>query len=235
MLGGFEARAKLPRVFIHGWGQSPEIWPREQFAIDANDCLLSLPGHGGAGDVVADGWLDWLMAQFPKGEVALVGWSLGAMLALQLAARLPERIQSLQLFAATPAFCKRSDWPHGVELAQLEAMADSVRGKQKSEGLAHFTRLMLHGEGIMRAALRQSVAEHLAMIPLPTDSGLEAGLILLRRLDLRGELAAVHQPVHLVHGVQDAVVPIAAAQWLLAHLPNAHGEWRQQCGHLAWR
>ncbi|MDX8409596.1 MAG: alpha/beta fold hydrolase [Mariprofundales bacterium] len=225
----------IPRVFIHGWGQAPSVWSREAFSIaEGSDLLLTLPGHGGAPDVTAAHWLDWLADQLPAGAVTLVGWSLGAMLALQLAARLPQRVRSLTLFAATPCFCVKSDWPHGVESAQLKAMEASVRGARRAQGLARFTRLMLHGEGLDRRQLRQAMTG-LQTEPLPTAQGLMAGLTLLRQLDLRQIVANIAQPVQLLHGEEDAVVPLAAGQWLADALPNATGRWIPTCGHMPWR
>jgi len=224
----------LPRVFLHGWGQAPSVWSWTKVATRDDDILLALPGHGGTENVAAAAWLDWLIVQLPKHPVHLVGWSLGAMLALQLAERLPQRVASLTLYAATPCFCCRSNWPHGVTSAQLEAIADSVRGDKIVRGLTLFTRMMLHGEIHDRIALRQASNRHTANLTLPTAEGLEAGISLLHTLNLRENITNIQQSVQLIHGKADAVVPIAAAIWLSRHLPNAKHHWLSAYGHMPW-
>lgn len=222
------------RLFLHGWGQDSSLWQSAHIADRDDDLLLSLPGHGGAEDVAAAEWLDWLSAQLPSTPVHLVGWSLGAMLALQLAQRLPQQVASLTLYAATPSFCCQDGWRHGVSPMQLDAMADSVRGAKVAQGLMRFTRLMLHGEISDRAMLRQRCKQHLAYIRQPSSRGLAAGITLLRSLDLRGIIPTIAQPVTLIHGTDDAIIPIAAAKWLLHHLPQAQGDWLNGYGHIPW-
>ncbi|MDX8413763.1 MAG: alpha/beta fold hydrolase [Mariprofundales bacterium] len=225
---------RTPRLFLHGWGQAPSVWQAAEIANREDDILLPLPGHGGAEDVTVTAWLDWLCAQLPLTPVHLVGWSLGAMLAMQLAQRLPQRVTSLTLYAATPCFCCNNSWSNGVSTAQLELIGDSVCGAKKEQGLTHFTRLMLHGEIRGRAALQQASTQHLANIPLPTADGLAAGVTLLRTLDLREIIPTIHQPVTIIHGTDDAIVPIAAGRWLAQQLPQAQSHWRNGYGHMPW-
>jgi len=223
-----------PRLFLHGWGQAPSVWQTAKISDRVDDILLPLPGHGGAEDVAAEAWLDWLSAQLPDDPVHLVGWSLGAMLAMQLAQRLPQQVTSLTLYAATPCFCNNSSWLNGVSTAQLESIGDSVCGAKRAQGLTRFTRLMLYGEISGRAVLQQASAQHLANIPLPTADGLAAGIILLRELDLRMIVPTIQQPVTLIHGTADAIVPIAAGRWLVQQLPQAQSHWRTGYGHMPW-
>ncbi|MDQ6963781.1 MAG: alpha/beta fold hydrolase, partial [Mariprofundales bacterium] len=179
--------------------------------------------------------LEWLIPQLPPRPTHLIGWSLGAMLALQLAHRLPTQIERLTLYAATPSFCCRSGWRHGITQNRLQEIANSVRGESLKQGLARFTRLMLHGEIKERSLLRQLSAHYLSTTHLPTANGLEAGITLLRTLDLRPLLTTITQPTTLIHGSSDAIIPIAAGQWLAKQLPQAESEWLDGYGHMPWK
>lgn len=50
---------------------------------------------------------------------------------------------------------------------------------------------------------------------------LRAGLALLGQADLRAQVASINVPVALIHGSDDQIVPIGAAQHLAARLPHA--------------
>jgi pimeloyl-ACP methyl ester carboxylesterase len=51
--------------------------------------------------------------------------------------------------------------------------------------------------------------------------------------DLREQLSAIAQPVLIVHGRDDMLVPAADAVWLSRQLPDAQLEVFEDTGHLA--
>ena len=55
----------------------------------------------------------------------------------------------------------------------------------------------------------------------PSAAALAGGLNLLLEADLREELAAIHQPVLVLHGGRDRVAPPAAGRHLARSLPDA--------------
>ncbi|MBF9051502.1 alpha/beta fold hydrolase [Roseobacter sp. HKCCD9010] len=85
-------------VWLHGSGLSGATWAG--FGGMAPD----LPGHGSApraASPTVESFADALMPQLPD-QMHLVGHSLGGMVALELAARLKERIRSLVTIEAVP-------------------------------------------------------------------------------------------------------------------------------------
>ena len=99
-----------PLVFLHGWGQSKQIWQKQQGCFP--DALyLNLPGHGGAAD--SNNWIEFIASQLPESPCVFIGWSLGGTVAMQLALKHPEQVAALALVASTPSFCSREGWEHG--------------------------------------------------------------------------------------------------------------------------
>ena len=61
------------------------------------------------------------------------------------------------------------------------------------------------------------------------------GLELLRQVDLRQHLAKITMPTLVVHGSDDAIIPIAAGRYLAATLPQALFHEVRDCGHVPFR
>lgn len=139
--GGAPFDPARPAVaFLHGAGLDHSIWAlaARLFAQEGRAVLaLDLPGHGRSeGPPLAsiDAMADWVAATLDAAGVEtarLAGFSMGAAVALEAAARAPERIEALALVGAAPrmpvhpdllAFAKADDgraialmvaWCHG--------------------------------------------------------------------------------------------------------------------------
>lgn len=221
-----------PLVLLHGWGLSAAVWQPLLEHLDPRRsvCVPDLPGHGKAapaGSTLAS-WADALLPTLP-GHCVLVGWSLGAQLALELAHRHPERIARLMLIGASPRFTAGEDWPHGLPGATL----DDFRAQFDSAPEAtqrRFVALQSLGD---RA--RKSVSAALSGSLTPADAAHQAalanGLQLLADTDLRALISGITQPVRLLHGSEDKLMPLAAAEWLADQLPGGRLSVFGQSGH----
>ena len=106
-----------PLVFLPGWcvGRGPLA-----AAVDAlNGQFIDLPGYGETPLVEDfDAAVDAIAARLEPGT-ALAGWSLGAQLALAIAARHPAKVGKLLLVAGTTSFIQRDGWPFAMPPANL--------------------------------------------------------------------------------------------------------------------
>ncbi len=102
-------------VLLHGWGLNAEIWHciREELASHFTLHLVDLPGFGrsrGYGALSLDEMAQQVLDAAPQNAVWL-GWSLGGLVASQIALSQPERVKALVTVASSPCFSAQEEWP----------------------------------------------------------------------------------------------------------------------------
>jgi pimeloyl-[acyl-carrier protein] methyl ester esterase len=206
-----ETRGQGPDlVMLHGWSMHSGVWLQlaESLSQRYTLHLVDLPGHGRS-DWQEDGFeLDRLVAelsgQLPERAVWM-GWSLGGLVSLAMAAQMPQRVNSLILMAATPRFVKTEDWPCAMEPEVFENFAANLDVDQQ-QTLQRFLLLQARGARQSKDTIR-SLAASLACRHSPTPEALHAGLDLLLQVDMRRALAGLSCPVQLLLGEKDTLIP----------------------------
>ncbi|MDR0703237.1 MAG: alpha/beta fold hydrolase [Azoarcus sp.] len=225
----------MPLVFLHGWAMTPAIWQPMAGALggDASDIHIpALPGHGVAtanprNSLAA--WVEALAPALPR-DAVLVGWSLGALLALELARVRPRQVARLALIGSTPRFVASADWPHGLD---EKTVSDFIEGyaRDPAATLRRFLILQTLGDDARDHLFRRLSEAVCAPRDGQTPKALADGLHILAATDLRANLAAIEQPVCLIHGDGDALMPPAAVRWLADTLPRARLRMLENRGH----
>lgn len=222
-----------PLVLLHGWGLSPAVWSglRAHLAGFPSSHAPWLPGHGPAetahGPELAD-WTDLLVPDLPDGAL-MVGWSLGGLIAMDLALRHPRKVARLALIAATPRFVATDDWPHGLAAETVQGFREGF-AQDPAAVLRRFVALQTLGD-VRRKAVALALSESLPALGEENAPALAEGLSLLAETDLRGVVGQISQPVRLLHGEGDALMPPDAAAWLADHLPQGRLTVLSDCGH----
>ena len=218
--GAHENKPEL--VLIHGWGLGPAAWDAARPALEArfNVTSLALPGYGDAAPepVSFIETASRFAARIPDGAY-VCGWSLGALLALQIAALAPQRLAGLILVGATPSFTQRADW----RPAQTSALLDTFRAAIEQDATAtlqRFVALLNQGDAQART-IGRALSRRIQSAPLADTNALLAGLDWLRDVDLREQIARIDVPTLLIHGENDPLMPIAAARWLHERLAGS--------------
>ncbi|WP_232504105.1 pimeloyl-ACP methyl ester esterase BioH [Thiomicrospira microaerophila] len=208
-------------TLIHGWGAQSAVWrdwAQSRLAADFQLTLIDLPGFGESSAIenkvdVNQAWLSALADVLPE-NTHLLGWSLGGLMAQQLACLYPEKVKTLTCLASTPRFVQADDWAYGIS---MPLMADFIKalGLDSAALLNRFWKLQLQGGDGARQLMKHFVSQ-MQNRQLPSFQGLQQGLHLLRDLDLRDRLGDIHQPTLWLLGEKDPLVPLAITQDLIA-------------------
>lgn len=214
-----------PLVFLPGWclGRTPL-----NAAVDAlNGQIVDLPGYGDA-PLIADFYAaaDDIAARLQPGTT-LAGWSLGAQLALAVAAHHPDKVGKLILVAGTTSFVQRDGWPHAMAPEMLAEFAAGIAADVEAM-LPRFVGGFNRGDARAKAVTLELLQ---LADPRPAGEVLATGLNWLRDIDLRNIAPQVKAPTLLIHGAVDPLMPLGAAEALATLIPGARLEAFADCAH----
>ncbi|HEB86863.1 MAG TPA: pimeloyl-[acyl-carrier protein] methyl ester esterase [Gammaproteobacteria bacterium] len=216
-------------LLLHGWAMHGGIWPASLLAVLEQDFrlhIIDLPGHGRSAPLTEAFSLDSvskLLYQYARsrldGPACWLGWSLGGMLAANVAVQHPQIITRLVLVSSSLRFCKTENWPHAMDVTVLELFAAQLRQDYRGT-LSRFLALQFKGDSHARESLR-GLREQLFARGEPDRKTLNEGLKILLDDDLRGQANKISQPVQLIGGESDSLTPAAALEALARQFSQA--------------
>lgn len=209
-------------VLLHGFALHSGVWGDWLASVHAESCAIDLPGHGGrpwdTGITDLASLARAVADQVPAGAI-LVGWSLGGLVALELARQRPATLCGLVLIATTPQFVSRDGWRHGIDSSVIEEFAAAL-ARDYPRAIQDFLALQVLGADDPRATLR-SLRSQLRSRPAPDPRALATGLDILRCTDLRHALPGIGLATLVVAGDRDRLTPPEASEALATALPTA--------------
>jgi pimeloyl-[acyl-carrier protein] methyl ester esterase len=221
--------AGRPAVLVHGWSLSSRAFAQQAAALAAAGFRVAAPdlrGHGLSSDApshrVEDHARD-LAALFEREDLrgaALVGWSMGGQVVLEALPALGGRVAAVALLATSPRFTVSDDWPHGLPVASVRALAARLEHRPERT-LQRFFDGMFAPEELDDAARDEVTRQVLSGSRKPPLAAARAGLDALLAADQRPRLAALRAPALIVHGEADAICLPAASAWMHARLPGS--------------
>lgn len=214
-----EGEGNCHLVLLHGWGLNAQVWDcitpelRSHFTLH----LVDLPGFGRSSGFSAMSLSDmaqWVLAQAPEKAIWL-GWSLGGLVASQVALTHPERVQALVTVASSPCFSAQGDWP-GIKPEVLSGFQQQL-SLDFQRTVERFLALQTMGTENARQDARKLKSAVLAL-PMPTEAVLNGGLEILKTVDLREPLSGLKMPFLRLYGRLDGlvprkIIPLLDAQW----------------------
>ncbi|MGL5814230.1 MAG: pimeloyl-ACP methyl ester esterase BioH [Aeromonas sp.] len=221
-------------ALLHGWGMNGAVWHGIVPALSQHYRLhlIDLPGFGNSplqeGSDYSLPWLAEQVAAVLPARCHLLGWSLGGLVASQLALTRPERLQSLITVASSPCFMAREEWP-GIAPKVLAGFNQMLAGDFK-QTIERFLAIQAMGSEHARDDIRQ-LRHWLAERPAPQLAALESGLGLLADIDLRDELAALSLPWLRIYGRLDSLVPKASIPLLDERYPHSQSRVLDKASH----
>ncbi|MFO7595851.1 MAG: alpha/beta hydrolase [Desulfocurvibacter africanus] len=210
---------KSPILFIPGWGATGQAWDGVRNELPGS-CTHVL------------GWVEALRDESAiKAALSsrsepwlLVGWSLGALLALRTALKSPALLRGLVLVSGTARMCADHGYP-GADPRALRTMRTRL-SRDPERVLSEFAGACLAPDG--DEALRARYLDQARQFPA---AELALGLDALAKLDLRDQAAMLAVPTLLVHGERDAIIPVGSARALAEQAPGARLEILEHRGH----
>ncbi len=149
----------------------------------------------------------------------LLGSSEGGSICILFAARYPERVSLLSLYATAARFSQDlPDFPWGFTASQIEAQIDEIDRHWGEGALAD----LFYGQAANTPGLRDMFGKLQRSIASPAMAKLRWRTFM--DIDVRGVLASVCAPTLVLARPDDQFVPIEAAEALAAALPNARFE-----------
>ncbi|MFT2092179.1 pimeloyl-ACP methyl ester esterase BioH [Paraglaciecola sp. 2405UD69-4] len=214
-------------VFLHGWGVNSGVWQPliDILAKEYSITTIDLPGYGQNHDKLPEPYdidtVSALIAAHLPTSCVLIGWSLGGLIAQQIAYDFPEKLSQLILVCSTPKFAKEPDWP-GIEKNVLMLFARQL-SLDFSKMLERF--LMIQAMGSENAKFDvKTIKQNVQQYPNPSETALMAGLNMLEKVDLRVKLNQLTMPCHIFLGRLDSLVPAAVSEQLRELSPTAKVE-----------
>jgi pimeloyl-ACP methyl ester esterase len=212
-----DENTNLPVIFcIHGWACNAQVFKplatlfKGRFQFIAVD----LPGFGDSecDDALQDyditNLIDALLEVAPSNS-SWLGWSLGGMLAVQAAARAPQRVKNVMTLCSNAKFLANNQWKKGVPSPLYNGFLEGIGNVRVT--LRRFAALTVVGE-------QKDMLTHLKWLqqntqtPQPNSDVLKASLELLALIDNRKILSILPQPCLHMLSTDDAIVPHGVSQ-----------------------
>lgn len=231
-----EQEGPINWVFIHGWGSDNRLWDNLREHLTGSHFAIDLPGFGEAEEYLPSSLDDYLVdieVSLPRNCI-LVGWSLGGMIATQLAARSDGksshsigRVVGLITFASNPCFVVREGWPAAMSRKTFVQFQQSFE-IQPNKVWARFCGLQVQGAENPKLLL-EKLKQQKPPKPVSMSAWMQ-GLCWLNEMDNRQALHELVVPHFHILGVGDALVPESAAS-AIAELGQAEVRLIGASGH----
>ncbi|MGF6779543.1 acetoin dehydrogenase dihydrolipoyllysine-residue acetyltransferase subunit [Paraburkholderia sp. GAS334] len=206
-----------PVVLIHGFGGDLNNWLFNHADLAAHRAVwaLDLPGHGESGKTIdtgsADELADSVIAFLDDRKIErahLVGHSMGALIAMTVAARAPQRVASLALISGAGL---------GEEINR-EYIEGFAAGNSRNTLKPHLTKLFADGslvtrqlvEDIVKYKRLEGVGDALQKI---SASAFEGGV---QQRNYRDQLEKLAPRTLVIWGSEDQIIPARHAEGLPA-------------------
>lgn len=209
-------------VLLHGWGLNAQVWDCITPELSAHFTLhlVDLPGYGRSGEwgaMTLEAMAEKVLENAPERAIWL-GWSLGGLVASQIALNHPTRVQALVTVASSPCFSAQDEWP-GIKPEVLSGFQ-----QQLSEDFQRIVERFLALQTLGTESARQdarALKQAVLSLPMPSSEVLNGGLEILKTADLRAPLTALDLPFLRLYGRLDGLVPRKIVPQLDAQWPQS--------------
>jgi pimeloyl-[acyl-carrier protein] methyl ester esterase len=224
----------LPLVFIHGWGLNSAVWQPSVEALKENFEVITidLPGFGENIEHTLSPYSLIEVAKLVQQAVAkpavYIGWSLGGLVASEIALAYPQQVKALVTVASSPCFVERDNWA-GIK-PEVLALFHRQLAEDTAKTINNFLKIQAMGSPHLRHDIKL-LRELVMQFSMPTKSTLDESLQLLETVDHRESLVKISMPYLRLYGKLDGLVPRKAVKSINELSPRSDVVIFEQASH----
>ena len=202
----------IPLVFIHGWGLNSGVWQPciEQLENEYEVITVDLPGFGVNVDYQIEPYSLKAIVDVIQRNISepafYVGWSLGGLVATELALSHPNKVSGLITVTSSPCFVEQENWP-GIK-AEVLSLFHQQLSRDTRKTIDNFLKIQAMGSPHIRQDIKK-IRDLVMQFPMPSKDTLDISLGFLETIDLREKLKELSPPFLRLYGKQDSLVPHA--------------------------
>jgi len=234
-------------VLLHGWGLNSAIWQSlidklpNSFTDVFNVVAIDLPGFGTKVDETVSPYslaniCKVLSEEIPQPAIYL-GWSLGGLVATEMALNYPNKVLGLITVASTPCFIEEESgktennaviWP-GIKSKVLESFHQQLQLDTKKT-INNFLKIQTMGTQNIRQDIKQ-ISALVFQHEMANKTTLAQSLMLLENSDYRANLKDINQPFLRLYGDMDSLLPKAVIDKINILVPTSDFYIFKQASH----
>jgi len=240
-------REKIPLVLIHGWGLNSAVWQpfidslSEEFTEVFYIITIDLPGFGINVDKELSAYSLANICQYIYNTISqpaiYLGWSLGGLVATEMALSYPSKVLALITVASTPRFIEEIVDPNnnnlrawsGLKPKVLDAFHQQLQVDTKKT-ISGFLKIQAMGSPHIRQDIKQ-ITKLVFQYEMATKTTLDQSLRLLESSDQRQQLQDISQPFLRLYGDADSLVPKAIIEQIAKLAENSDQHVFEKASH----
>lgn len=230
-----EAGSGIPLLFIHGFPFTRKMWTPQinGLADTARVIAVDLRGHGESGadienlsmELFADDCMEFIDAASITGKVILCGLSMGGYISLAFCRKYAHRLAGLILTATraeADSVEARANREKSISQVTEQGSAPLISGMLNRlfspYSLTHRQPIVQQVEHMMGSVSNQTIIQDLRSLKDRPDS--------------TPVIPSLKLPICIIHGEDDQIIPVSAAQNMVQAASDARLHILPQAGHM---
>lgn len=208
-------------LLLHALGVSLEMWDDQMKAFSERYEIIRFDARGLGHSTIADPEEEATMDLLARDALAVLdacgvdrahvcGLSLGGMIAMHLAAHMPERVAKIVLCNTTPYMPPRENWETRIETVRAQGVEPLIEGTLGRWFTPEF-----------REAHPDKVEKIRSLLHQASPSGYAACCAAIRDMDLREPIRRIAAETLVIGGAKDSGTPPAQAELIASSIPRA--------------
>jgi len=229
-------------VFLHGWSLGNEAFgPQRRYFADTHHVVSPcLRGHGDSSpfeeshdiETLASD-VSQLLVELDLADAVLVGWSMGALVAWQVAlGNERARVAGIVTIDMVPRVLNGDDWSHGLRagahLYDVDIDVSKMRTNWQEFTQAYVPKVFASGKSDERRELITKMSTLIADNDVGSMTQLWQAIV---NADFVDQVQTLDVPTMITHGLLSQVYDKPAAIWMEQHIPNSRRVAFAESGH----